>query len=71
MQFFYLLIEVHFLDTPSHFLPANQNACLTTHNQSTMSTYSHLNTSIYQWESAYYLIILWNYMTLYSVFNEQ
>ena len=32
--FFYFLIKTDFLDSRSFFLPANQNACLTTHNQS-------------------------------------
>ena len=32
--FFNFLIETNFLDTRSHFLPANKNARLTTHNQS-------------------------------------
>ena len=51
---FYFLIETDFLDTRSYFLPANQNACLTIHNQSNscdviaVFPYSHLNTAIDQ-----------------------
>lgn len=32
--FFHFLIETDFLDTRSYFLPTNQNARLTIHNQS-------------------------------------
>ena len=34
VDFFYLLIEIDFLDTRSYFLAANQNTRLTTHNRS-------------------------------------
>ena len=55
------LIETDFLDTRSYFLPTNQNARLTIHdNQSkfvwchSRVPYFHLNTAIDQWECAYY-----------------
>ena len=58
--FFYVLIETDFLHTHSHFLPANQNALLTRHNQSNF-VWCHSRVSIlsskhscYQWECAYF-----------------
>ena len=58
--FLYFLIETDFLNTRSYFLPTNQNARLTIHNQSkfvwcnSRVPYCHLNKAIDQWECAYY-----------------
>ena len=51
--FFYFYIETDFLDTRSYFLPANQNARLTTHNQSKF-VWCHNRVSILSSKNSYW-----------------